>query len=71
MYMIRRFFSILMLGLLSVAAFAQSGKSCQDPIPVNKSYEGSIPSAGEYWFSAWTYDLPLEVFFLSKVIPVR
>lgn len=43
---------------------AQSGKSCSDPIPVDSNYVGSVSGAGTYWYTAWTYDLPLHVFFM-------
>ncbi len=39
--------------------------SCTNPVPVNADYSDRIPMAGDYWFTAWTYDLPLGGFFVS------
>ena len=59
----RKILSFVLLAGLSVAAVAQQGLTCDNPIPVNKDYNGSVPAAGTYYFAAWTYDLPLQVFF--------
>ena len=56
-------FSSLFVVLFATTMVAQSGLTCNDPIPVDADYEGLIPAAGTYWFSANTYDLPLNVFF--------
>lgn len=55
--------------LLAIApAMAQAatpkGLSCDDAIPVDLDYKGFVPSAGTYWYTAWTYDLPLTVHFI-------
>ena len=50
--------------LVAASMVAQSGKSCSDPIPVDSNYVGSVSGAGTYWYTAWTYDLPLHVFFM-------
>lgn len=56
----------LLLVLISAAIMmvAQTGMSCDDPIPVDSNYVGTVPGAGTYWYTAGTYDLPLHVFFL-------
>ena len=61
--MIKKIFSALALVLFATVVVAQSGLTCDDPIPVDKNYVGTIPAEGEYWFTAYTYDLPLNVHF--------
>ena len=61
--MIKKIFSALVLVLFATAVVAQSGLTCDDAIPVDKNYVGTIPAEGEYWFTAYTYDLPLNVHF--------
>lgn len=53
---------ICLLGGVS-AANKPSGLTCEDAIPVDKSYVGTIDAAGTYYYSAWTYDLPLTCRF--------
>ena len=67
--MIKRLFLAFIVVLIAATALAQSemGKSCDNPIPVNKNYVGTITEPGEYWFTAWTYDLPLNVHFTPDV----
>lgn len=52
--------------LFAVSAVAQTGLTCEDPIPVNDNYVGVITEPGEYWFTAWSYDLPLNVHFTPE-----
>lgn len=52
--------------LFAVSAVAQTGLTCEDPIPVDKNYSGTITEPGEYWFTAWSYDLPLNVHFTPE-----
>ena len=61
--MIRKIFSALCVVLFATSVMAQTGLSCEDPIHVDKNYVGTIEEAGEYWFTAYTYDLPLNVHF--------
>ncbi len=63
--MIKKLFLALTVVLMATTAVAQTtlGQSCDNPIPVNKNYEGTISEPGEYWFTAWSYDLPLNVHF--------
>ena len=54
--------------LFAVSAVAQTGLTCEDPIPVDKSYTGNVevdPEVGykELWYTASTYDLPMHVYF--------
>lgn len=50
-----------------------TGLTCEDAIPVDTSYTGTIDAAGTYYYSAWTYDLPLTCRFYPtsevKVLP--
>ena len=50
---------------LSVLGFAQgvAGLTCENAIPVNNNYQGSIATPGEYYYSVWTFDLPLTCYF--------
>ena len=59
----KKFFSALFVVLFATSMMAQTGLTCDDPIVVDSNYVGSIPAAGEYWFTAGTYDLPLTVHF--------
>ena len=63
--MIKKLFLALTVVLMATTAVAQTtlGQSCKNPIPVDKNYEGVITEPGEYWFTAWSYDLPLNVHF--------
>lgn len=72
--MIKKTFLALVVVLFATSMMAQTGLTCEDPIPVNKNYVGTIAEPGEYWFTAWSYDLPLTVHFSpesdsSKVSP--
>ena len=61
--MIKKFFSALALVLFATSMMAQSGLSCDDPIPVDKNYKGKVDGPCELWYTANTYDLPLHVYF--------
>ena len=62
----KKLFFALMVVLFATSAVAQTGLTCEDPIPVNKNYSGTISEPGEYWFTAWSYDLPLNVHFTPE-----
>lgn len=61
----KKAFTVMSLVLVSVVMFAQAydGLSCETAIPVDTSYSGSIEAPGVYYYSAWTYDLPLACYF--------
>ena len=59
----KKFFSALLVVLFASTMMAQTGLTCENPIHVDKNYQGTITEAGEYWFTANTYDLPLNVHF--------
>ena len=49
--------------LWATSMVAQLGLTCENPIPVDKSYVGSANAGDELWYTASTYDLPLHVYF--------
>lgn len=64
----KKFFYTLLLVSFVTSVAAQSGLTCEDAIPVDKNYSGHVdvdPNVGykELWYSAWTYDLPMHVYF--------
>ena len=60
--------STLVAMVFATALLAQSGLSCEDAIPVDKNYAATIDGPCEVWYSAWTYDLPLNVHFIPDDI---
>ena len=63
--MTHRWLTILVVCVASLlpAMAQQDGSSCERAIPVDADYKGTVPAAGTYWFTATTYDLPLNVHF--------
>ena len=61
--MIKKIFSALALVLFATYMVAQSGLTCDDPIPVDSSYSGTVDGPCVLWYTANTYDLPLHVYF--------
>ena len=60
----KKFFSALVVVLFASSLMAQElGSSCENPIPVDKNYRGTVDGPCEVWYTAWTYDLPLHVYF--------
>ena len=64
--MIKKIFSALVVVLFATSMMAQTGLTCEDPIPVDSNYVGSVPGEGYYWYSATTYDLPLRMVFVPE-----
>ena len=62
-----RIFSMLLAVVFATTMLAQSGLTCEDPIPVGKDYKGTIDGPCELWYTANTYDLPLHVYFAPVV----
>lgn len=62
--MIKKFFAALFVVLFATSMVAQTGLTCEDPIPVDENYVGVISGPCELWYTAWTYDLPLNVHFI-------
>ncbi|MGM9836900.1 MAG: hypothetical protein ACI30A_00235 [Paludibacteraceae bacterium] len=74
MKQITTFFCVLAIGMLlcSTPARAQEeefdpaeipGLTCGNPIPLTEDLAMELPVAWSYWFSAWTYDLPVHARF--------
>ncbi len=59
----KHLFSTLLVVLFATSMLAQTGLTCEDPILVDKSYVGQVDGACELWYTAWTYDLPIHVYF--------
>ncbi len=60
----KKFFSALFVVLFATSMLAQTGLTCNDPIPVDSNYVGRVEGACELWYTANTYDLPLKVHFI-------
>ena len=65
----KKLFSTLFVVLFATSMMAQTGFTCEDPIPVDSNYKASVfvdPEEGykELWYTAGTYDLPLNVTFI-------
>ena len=58
--------AVLFSSICVLNAQAPDGLSCENAIPVDKSYEGSIPAAGTYYYTMSTYDLPMTCYFYPK-----
>ena len=43
---------------------AQTGLTCNDPIPVDSNYRARVEGPCELWYTAGTFDLPLNVHFV-------
>ncbi len=62
--MIKKLFLALTVVLMATTAVAQTGLTCEDPIPVDENYEATVDGPCELWYTASTYDLPLNVHFI-------
>ena len=64
----KKLFSILFCVTCALALSAQTpdGLTCENAIPVDSTYTGSISAPGTYYFTAWTYDLPLTCYFYPE-----
>ena len=65
--MIKKIFSALVVVLFATSMMAQSGLTCEDAIPVDQNYVGTIDGPCTLWYTANTYDLPLNVHFIPDV----
>ena len=63
----KKLFSTLLVVLFATSMMAQTGLSCEDPIPVDKSYTAHVNADDELWYTASTWDLPLHVYFSPDV----
>lgn len=69
--MTRRFIFMLTMLLTSVVMMAGDGTSCTSPIQVTPNYQAVIADKGEYWYTAQTYDLPINVRFIPTEVPAE
>ena len=63
----KKLFSTLFVVLFATSMMAQTGLTCEDPIPVDKSYTAHVNADDELWYTASTWDLPLHVYFSPDV----
>jgi len=68
----KKLFSTLLVVFFATSMMAQTGLTCEDPIPVDKSYAAHVevdPDEGylELWYTATTFDLPMHVYFSPDV----
>ena len=55
------------LMILGARAYAQApGESCETAIPLGKDYKAPVVPGQSVWYSAWTFDLPLSVYFAPR-----
>ena len=59
----KKLFSTLFVVFFATSMMAQTGLTCEDPIPVDENYTGIVTEPCELWYVANTYDLPLHVYF--------
>ena len=62
----KKFFLLLVVAVFATNMMAQSGLTCEDPIPVDSNYVGSVDGPCTVWYTASTYDLPLNVHFIPE-----
>ena len=52
---------LLMIGVMAYAD--ATGQKCREAIPLGKNYTEEVKAGQTIWYSAWTFDLPLSVYF--------
>ena len=67
----KKLFFALLVVLFATSAVAQTGLTCNDPIPVDENYEGTVDGPCTLWYTASTYDLPLNVHFIPNNVNSR
>lgn len=55
--------ALLLIGTGAPAYAGEPGSSCVDAIPMGKEYQARVEKGQSVWYSAWTFDLPLSVYF--------
>ena len=63
----KHLFSTLFVVFFAASMMAQTGLTCEDPILVGKDFRGTVSAESELWYTAWSYDLPLHVYFSPEV----
>ena len=56
----------LLLGGVAFANAALPGTTCSSAIPLTSDFRETITGPKTVWYSAWTFDLPLTVYFAPK-----
>ena len=67
----KKLFFALVAVLFATSVVAQTGLTCNDPIPVDENYEGTVDGPCTLWYTASTYDLPLNVHFIPNNVNSR
>lgn len=60
----KKLISLLVVLFATTSLVAQLGLSCENPIRVDSNYVGRVEGACTLWYTAYTYDLPLNVHFI-------
>ena len=63
----KQLFSTLFVVFFATSMMAQTGLTCNDPIPVDKSYTAHVNAGDELWYTASTWDLPMHVYFSPDI----
>ena len=51
---------------VSMQAATPDGKNCSTAYPLTGDYPTEVSANQTVWYSAWTFDLPLAVYFIPK-----
>lgn len=63
----RSIFVVMLSMFATVGMWAQSGASCYSNIPIGKDFTAEIKKYPQtLWYSAWTFDLPLTIYFMPE-----
>lgn len=62
----RKTMLILLCLCAAIGVKAGDGSSCYNAIAVGKDYKAEITQPQTVWYTAWTYDLPLAVYFIPQ-----
>ena len=55
-----------LIGTCTHAYAGAPGSSCADAIPMGTDYQAQVQNGQAIWYSAWTFDLPLSVYFAPQ-----
>ena len=55
-----------LIGVCTPARAALPGTTCATAIPLGDNFSEQIAGAKEVWYTAWTFDLPLSVYFIPQ-----
>lgn len=57
---------VLLLGTYAPAYAQDPGAACRTAIPMGTEYNARVLNGQSIWYSAWTFDLPLSVYFAPE-----